>query len=326
MSNKSGKYGGQLRIAKIVIVSLCAVLIVSLLISIDIIQTKKAEKNPSAPAENLTQSVQKADVDDNSSENTKPEHAEKNSSEITLNIKPLEETDAELLASSAQLLGFENTAFFHAFANAIDKAPSEVTQQDVDNIHYIALGPDEKDKYSLFVGYIDYIDLCLSEAATDENVLAQLNEIVMMSDFSYSEEDSLSDLGNFKNLEMFEIYDVNISDVSFVNNYNKLIFGYFKNNGITDVSSLADYNPDSLFELDFTGNEIADWSYLEHIKEKVLVFYDINSGVSLTLENYLEQLSNPVPDISTTPSSEEIKEPVLVDENGNPADFSSLFD
>lgn len=243
---------------------------------------------------------------------------------LELNIKPLEETDEESLAASAESLGFANTNFFHAFANAIGKDPSAVTQQDVDDIHYIAIGPETDGEYTLYVGYIDYVDLCMSEAATEETVLKQLNELVMMSEFNYAEGGTLSDLGNFKNVEMFEIYDVVIDDAAFITNYDGLIFGYFRNNGITDVSALKDYNPESLIELDFTGNNISDWSYLEHIKEKVLVFYDLKSGFSSTLENYLEQKENPAPEI-TAPEDTGDKN-TLYDENGNPADFSSLFD
>ena len=256
--------------------------------------------------------------------------AEKETPKVELDIKPLGEIGEEELSAAAEKNGFENKSLFHAFANAIGKNPAEVTRQDIDKVHYIAIGPEDDGAYTLYIGYVDYVDLCLSEAATEENVLQQLNEIVMMSEFNYTQDSSFSDLGNFRNVEMFELYETKFEDVSFVAKYDKLIFGYFKNNGITDVSSLADYNPESLIELDLTGNDITDWSYLEHIKEKVLVFYDMSSGVSINLESYLEQKNNPVPDVvpdeTTEAPAEKTDKPVLVDENGNPADFSSLFD
>lgn len=257
------------------------------------------------------------------------EDVKEKDSEIELDIKPLDEVDGEELSVAAANLGFKNPSFFHAFANALGKKPAQVTQKDVDDIHYIAIGPETDGEYTLYVGYIDYVDLCMSEAATEETVLKQLNELVMMSEFNYAEGNTLSDLGNFKNVEMFEIYDVVIDDVAFITNYDGLIFGYFRNNGITDVSALKDYNPESLIELDFTGNDVADWSPLEHIKEKVLVFYDLKSGFSSTLENYLEQKENPIietPSADTNNTTGKDEPPVLVDENGNPADFSSLFE
>jgi len=168
--------------------------------------------------------------------------------------------------------------------------------------------------------------------------MQKLNDVVMVSEFSYDKNtDTLSDLGNFKNVEMFEIYDVAIDDISFIKKYETLIFGYFKNNGITDVSCLADYNPETLVELDLTGNDIADWTPLYPIKEKVTVFYGESDGmpVILTLEDMLnqkngeqsgeeqndEQQKESEPE-ETTP--EEV--PVLVDENGEQVDFSSLFE
>ena len=260
-----------------------------------------------------------------------PSEQPKTDNEIVVNIKPLEEVDAETLGACASALGFENAGLFHAFANAIGKTPSEVTQQDVEKVHYVAVGPENDGSDALYIGYIDYVDLCLSEAATEETVIAQLNEIVMMSELKLENKD-LSDLGNFKNVEMFEIYNVEIQNVSFITNYETLIFGYFKSNGITDVSSLKDYNPESLVELDFTDNDVDDWSPLEHIKEKVLVFYDMNTGVSINLDSYLEQRSEAEQPV-VTPEQNDSEETIvdsegfeLVDENGNPADFSSLFD
>ena len=277
---------------------------------------------------------------DEPAENQEPE----NDNGFELDVKPLEEIDEETLKESAQRLGFTNEKLFEAVANAMDVNPWDMTQEDIDKIHYIGLGPDTENTYTVFVGYVDYVELCLSEASEDPGLMSMLNDVVMISEFNYNiETDTLSDLANFKNLEMFEIYDVSIDDVSFVNAYDNLIYGYFNNNGITDVSSLADYAPESLIELDFTGNDISDWTPLEHIKEKVLVVYDLNTGFFLTLDEYLKQKENPVvvepqetlpeettgEDVQEDAESDtaiEDEQPVLVDENGNPADFSSLFD
>lgn len=250
--------------------------------------------------------------------------------EIVLDIKELDEVDELTLKEAATALGFENEKLFHAVANAMGKTPFELTQQDIDNVHYIAVGPEETG-YSVYIGYIDYVDLCFSEESNMDDIMSKLNDLVMMSVFEYDKEtDTLSDLGNFKNVEMFEIYDVEIDDVSFVKNYPILALGYFKNNGITDVSSLSDYNPESLVELDFTGNSINDWTPLYNIKDKVTVFYGVADGMpmTITLENMLEQKQQ----AQDTPADEnmepeEEKKPVeLVDENGEAVDFSSLFE
>ena len=267
-------------------------------------------------------------------ETTEKEDAEKNE-EIVLDIKKLEQVDEVTLDEAANALGFENEKFFHAVANAIGKEPFEMTMEDIENVHYVAVGPEGELGHTVYIGYVDYVDACFSEG---EDIMQKLNDVVMVSEFSYDKNtDTLSDLGNFKNVEMFEIYDVAIDDISFIKEYETLIFGYFKNNGITDVSCLADYNPETLVELDLTGNDIADWTPLYPIKEKVTVFYGESDGmpVILTLEDMLnqkngeqsgeeqndEQQKESEPE-ETTP--EEV--PVFVDENGEQVDFSSLFD
>lgn len=251
--------------------------------------------------------------------------SDEKANKIELDIKPLGEVDEKELSLAAKLFGFENPSLFHAFANAIGKSPKDVTQKDIDDVHYIAIGPEDGGKQALYVGHIDYVDLCMSEAATQENILEQLNELVMMSYLEYSDGDSFADLNKFKNVEMFEIYDINVGDVSFVANYDKLIFGYFRNNGITNLSPLSDYNPESLAELDFTGNNISDWSPVMNIKDKVLVSYNLSTGISVTLEEHLEKKNNPEPesDSENEPSNET---PVFVDKDGNPVDFGSLFE
>lgn len=259
----------------------------------------------------------------------KPEIQNEELVQVELNIKPLEKVQEKTLSEAASALGFENNKLFHAFANAIGKKPQEVTQEDVYKVHYIALGPGENYEHSLFVGYVDYVDMCLTKQADDKDFSSKLSEKVMMSEFEYDENDSLSDLGQFKNVEMFELYDVKISDVSFMKNYNNLICGFFGNNGITDISVLEGYNPSSLAELDFTGNEISDWTPVEQIKDKIIVFYDMASGFRITLESFLEQTQTPekVPEISeeSKENADKDDEYFVVDENGNPADFESLF-
>ena len=121
---------------------------------------------------------------------------------------------------------------------------------------------------------------------------------------------------------MFEIYSVPVKDVSFVKEYKTLALGWFKNNGITDVSPLSDYNPESLIELDFTGNLITDWSALEPIKHKVYVHYDVNTGIAVTLADKIESDANK----EAQGDAELDEEIILTDENGNPVDFGSLFD
>lgn len=169
-------------------------------------------------------------------------------------------------------LGFENVSFFEAVAKCLEKEPADVTQEDIMSIHYLAVGPEGDGTITVYVGLVDYVDHALSHDATVESLVPFVKKAVVENPVGLA-----SDLGRFSNIEIFEYYDVAIEDVSFVNNYHQLIMGYFDTNGITDVSPLADYNPETLHELDFTGNNIEDWTALEHIQDKVIVNYSLQN-------------------------------------------------
>ncbi len=295
---------------------------------------------PETNAEQAEDNADKPAVNDGESEKEDKTEVKEEPS-IKLDIKPLEKSDEEILIESAEKLGFKNVNFFEAFANAIGVEPATVTQEDVDKVHYIAVSGENDGTNSILVGYIDYVDICFSDV-DDSELMSKLNEVVMASAFEYDiETDSLSDLAKFKNVEIFEIYDVKIEDVSFIKEYENLAMGYFANNGITDVSCLEGYNPASLVEIDFTGNDIKDWTALYPIQDKVIVMYDMQSGFLLKLDSYLEQTKNN-PSTENEENTEEKTEAVvkdetdaaadskdknvLYDENGNPVDFSSLFD
>ncbi|MBE6680983.1 MAG: hypothetical protein E7600_01685 [Ruminococcaceae bacterium] len=329
MNSQNNKGSHKFKREDVVMAVVLAAFVVFMIVSICV----SANSKKNSEKENAKPPVQSAQVIKKQPDAAKDngDTAKQETPEIELNITPLGEVDDTALSASAQVLGFENKSFLHAFANALGKEVQEVTQQDIDNVHYIALGPCDGYDNSVFIGYIDYVDLCLSDAAYEPDFQETANGYLLKSEFVFNEGDSLNDLKKFKNIEIFEIYDTKIEDVSFVREYSKLCFGYFARNGITDVSALSDYSPESLLELDFTGNDISDWSPLEHIKEKVFVFYDIKTGISMTLESYLEQQDNPVqnaPEINNAQGNVDDKneQPQFVDENGNPVDFSSLFE
>ncbi len=167
-------------------------------------------------------------------------------------------------------LGFENTALLKAVAQCFDKEAVGLTQEDVLSVRYLAVGPEEDGSDTVYVGLEDYADVYFSADVTIEALQEHVKTAVLEWD-----EEGFGDLAKFKNVEIFEYYDIPITDVSFIKNYEQLAFGYFQNNGITDVSSLEGYNPETLYKLDFTGNDIADWTPLYDIKDKVIVNYNL---------------------------------------------------
>lgn len=229
-------------------------------------------------------------------------------------------------------LEFENVKLLAGIANAMGKTTAEVTQEDIDSIGYIGISAEETGDYTVYLGLSDFTE-AYSQNLSPEEYEHLVKKSVM--DFD-AETDSFADLSKFKNVISFEYYGIPVTDVSFIKEYKNLKFGYFNNNGITDVSALEGYNPESLRELDFTGNEIADWSPLYPIKEKVYVHYgeitmynEAGEPVSvpnvLTLAQKLEQDEAAAQKPQESEKTQE--EPVVfTDENGEAVDFSSLFE
>ena len=122
------------------------------------------------------------------------------------------------------------------------------------------------------MGLKDYADFYFSKDVTIEGLQKLVKAATMESSSLTS-----NDLKKFTQLKVFELYSCSIDDVSFLNRYKKLVFGYFKDNGITDISALEGYNPASLIELDFTGNKIEDWTPVLPIKDKVIVDFSVKS-------------------------------------------------
>lgn len=253
--------------------------------------------------------------------NSKTEDENAVASDDTNISKGENDIESSHIADDCERLGFENASFLSALSNALGKDTSAMTIDDIESIHYIAIGDDGNGNFSLFTGYIDYVDAMFSQIQDENELLSLLNERVMMSDFDYDGvADLTGDLAKFKNLEVFELYDIKLEDVSFIKNYETLALGYFKNNSITDISSLSDYSPETLFELDFTGNDISDWSALYHIKDKVTVYYDSTTGFTSKLSDMLESEGE------KQDENEQNSGIVFVDGDGNEANLGSLFD
>ncbi len=178
---------------------------------------------------------------------------------------------------------FENKEFLEAVKKALGK--EFVSKQDILDIYYLAVVPIANGKYGLSVGLSDYRDAYFAEIVKE--VPNPANLIPYVKDSQFSLEGTLdADLALFKNIEVFEYYSFPIKDATFIKSYQNLVYGYFYSNGITDVSGLSDYNPERLLELDFTGNEISDWSALSGIEDKVIILYYTESGKTVTLKEF----------------------------------------
>lgn len=220
----------------------------------------------------------------------KSENVEKEKNKVA-NTADFAENGDDRYAEGKSKLGFSNVSLEKAVAECLEKEATELTEDDILSVRYLAIGPEANGINTVYVGFKDYVDNALEKNADIENLKKYVKTAVIENTENLEE-----DLGKFKNIEMFEYYDFEIKDVSFLTNYSMLIFGYFKKNGIIDVSPLADYNPQTLVCLDFTGNDIDDWSYLYHMTEKIVVKYEVKmmtdsngETVEVPLETWLDE-------------------------------------
>ena len=169
---------------------------------------------------------------------------------------------------------FKNKDFLASVAECFDKAPDKLTEQDILSVRYISISTDGFGQDVLCIGCEEYENTYFSdEHETAEEKIEALKPLVLQVNLKDTDNTDYSDLALFKNVSVFELYDIPLSDVSFIKNYANLAYGYFSNNGITDISSLSDFRPESLMCLDFTGNDIKDWSALKDISDKIVTNY-----------------------------------------------------
>lgn len=225
-----------------------------------------------------------------------------------------QETEVSPENTENEVFILENNAFEKALKTLIGK--EELTEDDLLSIYYMAVTPSANGKYNLCVGFFNYIEAYYKELGKENPDPSALIPYAFDTDFVLEDGVFLeNDLARFKNVEVFEFYDFNINDISFIKNYPNLVYGYFASNGIKDVSSLSDYNPEILLQLDLSGNPVSDWSPLKHLEDKVVVVYSPETGMSLTLKEFSTmtpaEAPEEVPEVipETAPEAEAQPEP-----------------
>jgi len=291
----------------IIALMLCFALVMTVLTSCGGDEKKPVEENvaetgvETAPENESEETVGvEAETDEKAGEETSEDNTEEIAEENTEEKvdTPVEEpklsediaVDPEKAEEVVNTLEFENVNLLSGIANAMGKATSEVTQEDIEAIYYFSIGKENTGDYTVYIGMQDY------KNAVDEGLdVSQEQSFFKKSVITIdAESESLSDISKFKNLELFEIYNVPVTDVSFIKELSNLESGFLRDNGITDVSALEGYDTDKLKLLDFTENSISDWTPLYHIKEKVVVD---NGCRFMTDENNLPvyvQVSQPI--------------------------------
>lgn len=181
---------------------------------------------------------------------------------------------------------FENQDFARGLATALDKLAINLDTNDVESAKYLELQYNSQaSEYTLSIGYDDFDAEYEKQVAASENTeeatseetekkeeeTVDLSTLVKTATFVSNTPVTASDLVKFTGVKTFSLGGITLSDVSFVENFTNLTRGYFNTCGIKDVTPFAKLNLDNIKELDFTGNEISDWTALKSIEDKVLV-------------------------------------------------------
>lgn len=171
---------------------------------------------------------------------------------------------------------FENQSFAEAVSEIIGKRPGLISEKDLEDIKYLEINynSDEKEYYvaaakSDFVElYTDYI---AKTDAGEENVTLDIAGKFKDSSFEMTDGEALTDLKYFKNLEVINISGVVLGDSAIFEDMKALTHANVTYAGLTEVNGFASLNADTVYEINLSGNDVADWSPLNYIEDKVIV-------------------------------------------------------
>ena len=187
----------------------------------------------------------------------------------------------ELTSKSALL---ESQKLATALSQVLGKTPRSISEKDLSEIKYLELSFDSDSKqYSIAVGYDEFIteyDKYLAQTEEDENTpQPDFSKYIKTAVFKGTDEDVFPDIKFFTGADTISLSSVKLpEDISF-DGFTNLRKGYFYSCGLTEISGFEKLDLSKIEELDFTGNEITDWTALESISDKVIVanYYTVES-------------------------------------------------
>ncbi len=221
-----------------------------------------------------------------------------------------------------------NQDFADALSEAFGKTEASITEEDMAQVKYLELSynPDYK-QYQLALGYDDFVaafdeynekveNLAEGETAPEAN----FTDLAKMVAFEGDEKSDLSDVKFFTGVDTISLSSIPVTN-EYLASLTNLRNGYFYSCGITDVSGFANLDLAKIENLDFTGNNISDWTALNGIGDKVIVanYYTVEADeegnqtlvpVTQTLTQFNEEQAKAEEEATeTTEGTEETTEP-----------------
>lgn len=198
-----------------------------------------------------------------------------------------------------------------ALSKVLNKAPAFITEEDLAQIKYFSFDYNAEEEIAsimtgddTFVGmYYEYLAKLEAEEDVSEYDFTGLYKTV---EFDLDKEDSLlDDIKYFTGVRNLDIAGASFTDSTVFSGLTNIEKANINSCGLTEVGGFGGLNPDKVIEVNFTGNNITDWSPLDIIKDKVIVstYYtiaptedgsiDFNNMtlVEQTLTEYYEELA-----------------------------------
>ncbi len=169
----------------------------------------------------------------------------------------------------------KNQDFATALSEVYGKSARSVKADDLAKAKLVSVSSTgEGDEFYVMTGDKDAVAEYENwyKQSNDENaeITADVSKFSKMATFE-TEKITSDDLKYFTGAEVVELGGVEIKDPEFFANFKNLKYGTFSSCSIIDVSSFASLDLSKIESLNFSGNDISDWSALESIAEKVIV-------------------------------------------------------
>lgn len=196
---------------------------------------------------------------------------------------------------SAEEIKERDKGFTGAFAEILGKEKEEISDSDYRNVRLLKLYNQDgrvyvmTGDYSVANQYATYVRRVMGNPARES--ASELNTIMSgckTASFLRNDGFILSELDKFSNLDVLLLDGIPL-EAADISKLTSLECGRFANCGLTN-SSLRNFDNLSLYSiiyLDFTGNNITDWSRFESIDNKVVT--GKKNGKYVLLEEYLEE-------------------------------------
>lgn len=185
---------------------------------------------------------------------------------------------------------FENQDFATAVGEALGKAPSFITKEDLEQVKYVEISADSEDEYFVALAYDDFLEVyrkyLAAYHANEDTSGFNFEGLFKGANFKLDKGVNLDDIKLFTGAEIVTTSSITLSDSSVFSGMPNLTNVEVVGAGLTEVNGLAHLNAEKVDRINLAANNITDWSALDYIKDKVYVesYYTIAPSEDGTLD------------------------------------------